>query len=123
GGLAFVRQMPELLSVPRATVAHPRVVLVTNAPTAVAAFDDVYEPSFVTRVAIVVARKKVAVFVERQLLRIAQAVSGDLEVGAGRFAAQHRPGVGKRQRLAFRGLHIQAAVADAEIEQAVWSHP
>ena len=70
-------------------------MLVADAPAAVATFDQVHQALLVALVAVVVAGEQVAVFVERQLLRIAQAVVHDLELGAVGVGAVHRAFVGK----------------------------
>src|SRR5438093_3137021 len=67
--LSLVRQVPEFLRVPRTAVAHRCGVLVTDAPAAVAALDDIHEPGLVAGIAVVVASKQVSMFVKGQALR------------------------------------------------------
>ena len=77
-GTSGEARFPQPFADPRTTLAARRV-LVTHAPAAVAAFDDVHEAFHVALVAVVVAREEIAVFVEHQLLRIAQAAVHELE--------------------------------------------
>ena len=90
GRLAGVVRVPDLLAVQRAAVGQ---VLVGHPPAAVAPFDDVDPAGLVAAVGVVVAGEEVAVVVERQLLRIAQAGGEHLQVRAIELAAQHRAGL------------------------------
>ena len=122
GRLVRGGQVPELLGVERAAVAQVAAVLVADAPAAVAALDDVHQPAPVAGVAVVVHGEEVAVLVEGQFLRVAQAGGDDLQVRAVRVAAQHRAAVRVEQMFALLGGHVEAAVADAEVELAVRPH-
>jgi hypothetical protein len=68
------------LGQPRAGRLGGLDVLVADAPASVAAFYDVNPPRRVAVVAVVVASEQVAVVVEHQLLRVAQARGEDLDV-------------------------------------------
>ena len=121
GGLLVVRQAPDLLGVPRAQPHRVVHLLVAQPPAAVAALDDVHPARRVAAVGVVVAGEQVAVLVEGQLLRVAQADGHDLQLRAVGVAAQHRAGVGVGEDLA-RGLDVEAAVADGEVDAAVGAH-
>ena len=118
GRLAGVGRMPELLRVPRSAQVRAVDPLVRIAPAAVAALDHVDPTRAVAAVGVVVAGPQVAVVVEGQLLRIAQAGGEDLEVGAVELAAQHRTRVRVRVGLALV-FDVEAAVADREVEPPV----
>src|SRR5258708_4191071 len=113
--------MPQLFGIPRAAVAHLRAVLVADSPAAVAAFDNVHQPGLVAGIAVVVACEQVAIFIKRQLLRISQASRVNLQVGTVRLAAENRSRIGKSKGFTFSRFHVEATVADAEIEPAVRS--
>ncbi len=117
-GLTVEAGIPKLFQVPRAGAAE-RGELVADAPAAVAALNHVDETFHVTLVGVVVTGPEIAVLVEREFLRIAQAGRDDLEVGAIRIAAEHRALVGQGDRVAFLGDDVRAAVADREVELAV----
>ncbi len=117
-GLAGVARVPDLFGVPRARLAERRE-LVTDAPAAVAALDDVHEPLLVAVVAVIVAGEEVAEFVEDERLRVAEAGGEKFETRAVGVAAEHRALVGHRQRRAFLGPDRRAAVAVAEVDLPV----
>ena len=97
-------------------------MLITDAPAAVAAFDQVHEALHVALVAVVVAGEEIAVLVEHQLLRIAQAARDHLELGAIGIGAEHRAFIRIGDHLAFLALHVRAAVADRVVDLAVMAH-
>ncbi len=97
--------------------------LVADPPAAVAPFDQVDPARLVAAVGVVVAGEQVAELVERQLLRVAETRGEDLQLGAVGVAAEHRAGVGHRQLAAVDGRHVEAAVADAEVEPPVGPEP
>src|SRR5438552_1823122 len=69
GGFGGVKFFGE----PRPAAVRGLLMLISDAPAAVAAFDDVNPFRGITVIAIVVAGEKIAEFVEDELLRIAQA--------------------------------------------------
>ena len=117
GGLAGVAREPEALAVPRTGVAH-RGVLITDAPTGVAALDDVHEAFHVALVAVVVAGEEIADFVEKEVLGIAEAGGEELDVGTVEIAAEDGAGVGRGDGVGGRD-DVRAAVADAVVKFAV----
>ena len=94
-------------------------VLIPHAPTAVGSFDDVEPLGRVTVVGVVVAGIQIAVIVEAEFLRIAQAVGENFQVRAVRVAAQHTAHVGIDQLLSLFGGDVETAIATREIELAI----
>ena len=121
--LTRVRKVPQLLREPRA--AHCRRChrhrLIRHVPAAVAVFDHVHEARVVALVAVVVVGEQVAVLVEGEFLGVAQAAHHDFEIGAVRIAAEDAAGALAFERLAFLRRDVEAAVADGEVEFAVWA--
>src|SRR5215207_3481346 len=78
-------RLPDFLAVEGAAVGQ---ILISHPPAAVAPFDDVYPAGLIAAVAVVVAREEVAVVVERQLLRVAEAGGKNLQVPAIELAAE-----------------------------------
>ena len=93
--------------------------LVSDAPAAVAALDDVDPAGGVAAVGVVVAGEQVAEFVEGKVLRVAQAGVEQLEVGPVRLAAEHRAAVGVADVSAVGRGDVEAAVANAEVDAPV----
>lgn len=130
GGLAAGGQdvaraaAPEALGDPRAEVLH---VLVADAPTVVAALDEVEQTALVRAGGVVVHGEEIAERVEGEALRVAQADAEDFQLGAVGLAAEDRAGVGRNAAEVFRaeagvfhaGPQLEAAVAEAEVEAAV----
>ena len=112
-------RMPELLGIPWSTRDRVRQKLVANPPAAVAPLDDIDPAGLVPLVGVVVTGPEVAVLVEGQFLRVAQADGENLQVRAVGVAAQDRAGIGQGDGPPFLRLDIQAAVANAEVELAV----
>ena len=104
---------------PRPREVRLRNRLIGHVPTAFAAVDDVDQPRVVAFVAVVVVGEQIAVLVEGEFLRIAQAAMDDFELGTVLIAAEHRSGTRADERLAFLAGHVEAAISDAEIEFAV----
>ena len=117
GRLAGKTREPDALAVPRAGVAH-RGVLVADAPAGVAALDDVDKAFHVAVVAVVVAGEKIADFVEKQVLGVAQAGGEEFDVGAVEVAAENGAVVRGGEGAGGRG-DVGAAVANAVVELAV----
>ena len=121
--LAGERGIPEPFLVPGASAVRRFDELVADPPSAVAPFDHVNPASLVAAVGVIVAGKEVAILIKCQLLRVAEPCCEDLELGAVGIAAQHGSRIGDGQRAALAGLHVESAVADAEIEPAVGPEP
>ena len=119
GRLTGKRRVPELFLVPRPARVRGFEELVADPPAAIAAFDEIDPACAVAAIGVVIAGEQVAELIERQLLRVAQAGGKDLELGAVGVAAQDRAGIRHGERFAVNGCHVEAAVADAEIEPAV----
>jgi len=66
--------------------------------------------------------QRIAVIVEGQFLRIAQADVNDFHVAAIGIATQNCAAIGEVKLLSFLVLHVQATIADAEIELAIGAH-
>src|SRR5690242_3271828 len=103
--------MPQLLGIPRSAWRGRRDELVTDAPAAIAPFHQVNEAGLIAGVGIVFAGEQVAVFVERQLLWIAQARGKNFQLRAIGVTAQHRAAIRQIEELAIL-LDAQATVAD-----------
>ena len=120
GGLAVEVRNPEALHVPGAGIAEGSV-LVADPPTGIGTFHDV-DPAFaVALVGVVVAGEEVAVFVEGEFLRIAQAVGEGLEIRAVEFTAENAAFIGKHEAAAFLGQDVCSPVSKAEVEPSVGS--
>ncbi|MEJ1972807.1 MAG: hypothetical protein WDM96_10200 [Lacunisphaera sp.] len=78
-----------------------------------------HEAFLVALVGVVVAGEEVAVFVEEERLRVAQAGGEELEARAVGPAAEDGAHVGRVDRAAFLGFHVGAAVADRHVDAAV----
>ncbi len=70
--------VPQFFRVPGAARRGGGDELKSNPPTAVAPFDDVHQPRFITRIGIVIDREQGSVIVECQFLGIAQTAGEDL---------------------------------------------
>ena len=92
--------------------------LVTDAPAAVAAFDDMHQPLHVAVVAVVVAGEQVAVIVEHERLRIAQ-TGGDSSNSVPSGLQRNTAPVSGTSMTPLPCLYVGAAIADAVIELAV----
>ena len=92
-----------------------------DAPAAVAAFDDVEPFRFVAGVGVVVAGEKIAVAVEGQRLRVAQARVVNFQIRAVGVAAEDAAAVLIIDDVAF-GFNVRAAVAHAEIQAVIRAH-
>ena len=77
--------MPDLFAIERSAIGQ---VLIVHPPTGVAAFDDIDPPRAVAAVGVVVAGEEIAVIVEGEFLRIAQARRDDFQVAAIGLAAK-----------------------------------
>ena len=118
-GLAVEVRLPHLLGEPRVALLAERIVLPADAPAGVAALDDVNPALAIALIGVVVAGEEIAVFVEREFLRIAQPAGNDLHVGAVRLAAEDSAFIGEREHLAFLRRHMRAAIAEGEIKPAI----
>src|SRR5687768_3557773 len=80
--------MPHFFRIPCAASVGAVEELPADAPTAVAAFDEVNDARAVAAIGIVIACEKIAVLIEGEFLGIAQAVSEYFEFGAVRITAE-----------------------------------
>ncbi len=103
----------------RPGIARLADVLVPNAPAAVRPFDEIKPFGGVAVIGVVVAGEKVAVVVEAELLRIAQAGAEKLEVGAVGVAAEDAAGVRVIEEFALLGLYGKPSIPAGEVEFAV----
>ena len=110
--------VPQLLLVPGTALPRRVHPLIGVAPAAVAALDHMNETRPVDAVGVVVAGEQVPVFVEDQLLGIAQARSENLQVAAVQLATQDAAGPLVIDRP-VRGLHGEAAVPAREVQATV----
>ena len=128
GGGVRLGVPPKALCVPRAKLRRV-LPLPTDAPSAVAAGQDVDPAGLVAAVGVVVAGPEVALVVEGEFLRIAQAHGHDLDVRAVGFAAEDRAGVGDEvlQRLTRKEPRSEvrpprrATIGDRPIDTAIGS--
>src|SRR5262249_43426948 len=88
------RRMPDLLGVEGSTIAQTAAVLIAGAPAAVAAGDDIGEAHLVAAVAVVVDGEEIAVLIEGEFLRIAQAGGDDFQIGAVEFTTKDSAAIG-----------------------------
>src|SRR5206468_1289392 len=119
GCLALKMRIPKFLRVERPARIEPFHELITDPPANVAAFNHVNPAGLVATVRIVVAGKQVSVWIENEVLRVAQAEREHLEVGTVRIAAENAACVRFADLPAIGQLHVRAAVADAEINLSV----
>ena len=117
--LALEVRLPQALVVPRPAQVGLGDPLVRLPPAGVHAFDHVHEARLVAAVGVVVDGPQLAVLVEHELLRIAQAGREDLEVRAVEVAAQHRSVELVAQPRTVRLRHAETTVAAGEIELAI----
>src|SRR5262245_49976135 len=94
--------------------------LIADAPAAVAAFGEVNPARGIAAVRIVITGPEVAVLVEDQFLRVAQAGREDFEIRAIGITAIDDAGLAVVHQLAFLVVDVGAAIANAEIQLAVW---
>ena len=116
GRLAVKLRIPKFLRVERSARVRSLHELITDAPAIVAALHHVNPAGLVAAVRIVVAGKQIAVLIENEVLRIAQAEREHFEIGAVRIAAEDAAGIGLTDVPAIRDLHVRAPVTDAEID-------
>ena len=117
--LTRVRQVPEPFGVPRAGGVRVVDRLVGHVPAARAAVHDVDETGVIPAVAVVVVGEQVAELIECEFLRIAQAAMDHFQFGAVGVAAEHGPVARADKLFSFLARHIEAAIADAEVELAI----
>ena len=116
GGLTLVGRVPDLFPVEGAAVTE---VLVIHSPAGVAPLDDVDPAGLVTAVGIIIACEEISIIVERQFLRITQAVGEFLEFSTVQVATKDGSRIRAEQVFAFFGGHVISAVADTEVEASV----
>ena len=88
GSLALKLRIPKLLRVERSARVRSLHELITDAPAIVAALHHVNPAGLVAAVRIVVSGKQVAVLIEHEVLRVAQAEGKNFELGAVRVTAE-----------------------------------
>ena len=88
-------------------------------PAGVAAFHDVVQALLVAEVTVVIDREQVAVFVEGQLLRIAQAVGEDFKAAAIRLDAEDAALTWIVDVTAILQHYADALVARAPVDAAI----
>ena len=129
-GCVRLGEMPESFAIPR---THLRLIragfepLPADAPAEVRTLHDVMPAGLVAAIAVIVGGEEIAVIVERQLLRIAQSPSDDLEVAAvpirtedaARVGDQLRREAGDRILDLREEIRVRAAVGDGPVELAI----
>ena len=123
GRLGVVLRMPHLLGVPRtARVGGAAALeeLPSDAPTAVASFDQPGPTGLIAAVGVVVTGEEVAPRIEDEVLRIAQPLVDHLEARTIGLAAEDRSAVRCSHGAPF-GLDHRGAVADREVQPTVRS--
>src|SRR5690349_18012912 len=112
----MIAQVPQLLVAPRPAIIER---LVPDPPPAVAAFHHVDLPGPIAGVGVVVAGPQVPMIVKSEILWIAKSGGEYLQMRSIGVAAQHATRIGILQNRALARLHVESAVADAEIEPPV----
>ena len=115
--------MPHFLRIPwaaRVGSAATFEELPTDAPTAVAPFDQPGPTGLVAAVGVVVAGEQVAPRIKDQILRIAESLIDHFEVRSIGLATEDSPTVRGSNRVSFR-LDHRGAVTDREVQSAVRS--
>ena len=98
--------IPKFLRVERSARVGTFHELIADAPAAIAAFHDINPARLIAAVGVVVAGEQVAVLIENQVLRIAQAESEHFEFGAVRVATEDTARVGFAHVPAIGELHV-----------------
>jgi hypothetical protein len=93
--------------------------LVGHVPAGVGVFQNIDHAGFVADVAGVIEGEEVAVVVEAEFLRIAQAVGIELEAGAVCLAAEDRAASLADAGAAIGGFDMITAISDGEVESAI----
>ena len=110
--------VPEAFGIPRAHLGQP---LPADGPSVVRPLQHQCPAGLVTAVAVVVTSPKIALVVEAQLLRIAQALGEKFEVRPIRLAAKHGAAVGQLNHASLAIGHRGPAIRDREVDAAVGS--
>src|SRR5204863_7604826 len=97
---------------------RPFEELKSDAPAAIAAFNQVHPARWIAAIGIIVAGEEIAVLIERKLLWVAQAVGENFEIGAIWIAAIHGARLGILNTALLR-FNTCAAVANAKIQLPV----
>ena len=95
--------------------------LIANAPTAVSALNHIHPACRIAAVGIVIARPEIAVSVEGQFLRVAQAARENFQLRAVAIAAIDRTFLVIRNDSAVLVHHMRTTIPDGEIQPAIRS--
>src|SRR4051812_20473746 len=104
--------MPKFFRVEGTTRVGRLHELIAHTPAVISSFDDVYPARLVAAIRVVVTSEEVAVIIEDQILRVAQAVGENLEVGAIFIAAKNAAALRFPDRFTIAHLYVGAAIAN-----------
>ena len=95
--------------------------MVGHPPAAVATFNEVNEAREIARIAIIIASKKIPMFVKGEFFGVPDADGENFKVGAIGVTPHNRSVFGLGELGAFLGLDVNRPVSNGEVEFAVWA--
>ena len=113
---AVLAPLPQFLLHPRSEAVH---VLVAGAPAVIAVLDEMQHAAWIGAGGVIVHGPEIAEVIEREFLRIAQAVAEDFQIRSIGFAAEYTAAVGEIDHDALAIGEAHAAVAEAHVDATV----